>query len=155
MASLYEIDAAILDCIDLETGEIIDEARLTALQMERDRKIESVACWVKNLEADAAAYKAEAEAFSARRAAAERKAESLKKWLIEATGGMKMALPKASISFRSSERVEIMDDQTVPKAYLAKTVIFKPDKAKIKEALKNGKKVKGCTLLACKNILIK
>jgi hypothetical protein len=34
---LYEIDNAIMDCVDMETGEIIDVERLSALQMERDQ----------------------------------------------------------------------------------------------------------------------
>ena len=36
---LYEIDNAILDCIDLETGEVIDTERLDALNMERSKRI--------------------------------------------------------------------------------------------------------------------
>ena len=35
MASLYEINQSMLDCVDMETGEF-DEERLHALQMERD-----------------------------------------------------------------------------------------------------------------------
>lgn len=35
MATLYEIDAAILSCVDLETGEVIDYERLQELQLER------------------------------------------------------------------------------------------------------------------------
>ena len=38
MATLYDIDQAILACIDLETGELIDPERLEALQMERSQK---------------------------------------------------------------------------------------------------------------------
>ena len=43
--TIFEIDEAILECVDLETGEIIDAERLDALQMERDKKIENVALW--------------------------------------------------------------------------------------------------------------
>lgn len=56
--NLYEIDKAILACIDPETGELIDEAALQDLQMERTQKIKNVALWLKNLNASAAAYKA-------------------------------------------------------------------------------------------------
>lgn len=63
MASLYEINAAILDCVDLETGEIIDIERLQELQMEREQKIENVALWYKNLLSDATQYAAEEAAF--------------------------------------------------------------------------------------------
>ena len=49
---LYEIDEQILNCIDAETGEIIDADMLNALQMERDAKIEGVALWIKDLKAE-------------------------------------------------------------------------------------------------------
>ena len=55
---LYEIENAILECIDTETGEVIDIERLNELQMERETKIENVACWIKDLKAEAEAIKA-------------------------------------------------------------------------------------------------
>lgn len=66
MASLYQIDQAILECLDAETGEIIDAEKLDALFMEKNQKIENIALWIKNLQADALAYKAEKDAFAAR-----------------------------------------------------------------------------------------
>ena len=66
MATLFEIDQAILATIDFETGEILDTDALEALQMEREAKLENIALWVKNLMSDAAAYKAEKEAFEKR-----------------------------------------------------------------------------------------
>ena len=63
---LYEIDNAILDCIDLETGEVIDTERLDALNMERDAKVENVACWIKDLMAEANAIKVEKLALAQR-----------------------------------------------------------------------------------------
>ena len=41
MATLYEIEQAIMDCVDLETGEIIDIEKLDQLQMDREVKIEN------------------------------------------------------------------------------------------------------------------
>lgn len=78
MASIYEIDQEILACIDEETGEILDAKRLDALQMEREKKLENVACWVKNLLADADAIKAERRQLEEREKAARNKAERLK-----------------------------------------------------------------------------
>ena len=74
MAKLYEIDAAILECFDLETGEILDCERLEALQIERDEKIEKVALWYKNLLSNAEQYKAEKEVFDEREKKARKKA---------------------------------------------------------------------------------
>lgn len=57
--NLYEIDLAIEEAftqaVDPETGEVNDEymAQLDALEMERDRKVENIACFIKNLKADA------------------------------------------------------------------------------------------------------
>lgn len=64
--NLYEIDKAILACIDPETGELIDEEALAALQMERTEKIKNVALWLKNLNASVTALKAERDAFDER-----------------------------------------------------------------------------------------
>lgn len=139
----------------METGEIIDGERLTALQMERNEKIENVACWVKNLEADAAAYKAEMDAFTARKKQAEQKAERLKAWLAEATGGQKLNLTRADIRFIKSERVEILNEGKLPKKYLVKKITFSPDKKLIKDLLKAGKNVSGCALKEYQNIQIK
>ena len=55
MRALYDIDQDILDCVDLETGEILDTEKLDALQMEREAKLEGVALWVKDLRAEAEA----------------------------------------------------------------------------------------------------
>ena len=66
MATLYEIDAAISGCIDAESGEIIDTERLDNLLIERSKKLEGVALWIKNLESDAAAIKAEKNALDRR-----------------------------------------------------------------------------------------
>ena len=64
--TIYEIDQAIMNCVDAETGEIIDTERLDKLQMERDAKLENVACWIKDLKAEAEALKAEKQALADR-----------------------------------------------------------------------------------------
>lgn len=52
--TLYEIDSAIMDCVDEETGEIIDLEKLEALNIERDKKVEGIALAVKNYAAEVA-----------------------------------------------------------------------------------------------------
>lgn len=155
MASLYEIDNGILECLDYETGEVIDPERLEALQMERSAKIEGVACWIKNLQADSLAYKAEMDAFAERKRKADAKIESLKKWLAMALDGQKFNTARCEVSFRRSEKVEIVDEAIIPKKYLVKKVTFQPDKTAIKEMLKTGKSVKGCQLVENNNTHIK
>ena len=107
---LYEIDNAILDCIDMETGEIIDIDKLNELELERETKIENVACWIKDLKVEAEAIKTEKQALAERQRVAENKAESLKKWLAYALQGEKFKTPKCAISFRKTESVEVTDE---------------------------------------------
>lgn len=152
---LYEIDSEILNCIDFETGEIIDPERLEALQMERGRKIENVALWVKNLKADLTAFKAEKEAFAERERQAKNKIESLSKWLTMALDGEKFSTSKVVVSFRNSEAVEITDEAAIPKEYIRQKIETAPDKTAIKEALKSNFQIPGAILVQNKNIQIK
>lgn len=105
--TLYEIDNAIYALIDKETGEIKDFDAFEQLQMERDDKIENVALWVKDLSAEVEALKAEKKRLDDRQKAAERKIESLKKYLTYALNGEGFNRPRVSISFRKSEKTEI------------------------------------------------
>lgn len=155
MASLYEIDQEIMMCVDQETGEIIDPERLDALQMARNDKVEAVALWIKNLQADANAFKAEKDAFADRERKALAKIDSLKKWLTMACDGQKFTTWRCAISFRKSERVEIADESKIPQDYLTCKTKIEPDKAAIKEALKDGEIIEGCALVTHYNPNIK
>ncbi len=75
--TLYEIDKAITDLADPETGEITDFEALDNLQMARDQKIENIACYYKNLVSDAEAIKAEEEALAERQKVAATRGEVL------------------------------------------------------------------------------
>ena len=154
MASLYAIDAAILACVDLETGEIIDAEQLQALQLEREQKIENVALWYKNLLSDAAQYKAEKDAFAERERAARAKADRLKAYLLDALQGDKYQSTRVSISYRNSSCVVVDDVLDLPPRF----VKFKdpePDKLAIKEAIKNGEVVNGARMESSQSIIIK
>lgn len=155
MASLYEIDQAILDTIDPETGEIVDIEKLSELQMQREAKIENVALWVKNLKAEASAYKAEKDAFAEREKAAKAKIENLSEWLTGALNGEKLTSNRVAISFRKSESVKITDIDAIPNNYIVETITESPDKVAIKAALKNGLDVPGCELELKNNLQIK
>ena len=152
---LYEIDAGIMDCVDPETGEIIDPEKLESLQMEREKKLEGVALYVKNLKADLGALKAEKDAFAEREKQTKAKIESLSKWLLGALNGEKFKTPKVAITFRKSEAVEITDESALPKEYVREKIETAPDKVAIKEALKSNFQVPGAVLVTNKNIQIK
>ena len=154
MANLYEINRAILECVDPETGEIVDD-RIGELIMERDQKLENIVLWIKNLQSDAAAFKAEKEAFEKRQKAAEKKIVSLQKYLTDNLRGEAFSTAKCAVSFRKSERVEVFNEEMLPKKYLVKKVTFVPDKDAIKTMLKSGHAVRGCQLVEKLNPQIK
>ena len=154
--TLYEINQAILDTVDQETGEIIDLDRLNALEMERDQKISNVACWIKDLKAEAEAIKAEKQALEKRQKAAENTAESLKQWLQFALNGEKFKDARCSISYRRSERVVFEDGfllNSLPEQF--KKVTIEPKKTEIKDYLKTGATLEGVELVESSNIQIR
>lgn len=155
MATLYEIEQAILDCVDLTTGELIDPERLEALVMAKEQKIEGVALWIKNLQSDALAYKAEKEAFEKREKAALAKVDSLKKWLAQVLDGEKFSTARCAVSFRKSTKLEISEPENLPKALMVETITTKPDANAIKALLKSGMDVPGCRLVENINTQIK
>ena len=156
---LYEIENAILDCIDIETGEVIDTERLDALQMERDAKIENVALWIKDLKAEAEAIKAEKMALAERQRVAENKAESLKKWLAYALDGQKFSTARCAVSFRNTESVEVTEEglEALMKEHdeLLTYKAPEPNKKAIKDAIKDGLSVAGVQLVQNVSTIIK
>lgn len=154
MANLYEINAAILGCVDMETGEIIDVDKLEALQMEREQKVESVALWYKNLLSDAEQYAKEEAAFKKKKQAAAAKAERLKEYLRSALAGDKYKSARVSISYRSSPRVIVDDVLSLPPRFV-RFAQPEADKTEIMAAIKNGEEVNGARLESSQSIIIK
>ncbi len=157
--TIYEIDQAIMECVDLETGEIIDIDKLNELELEREKKLENVACWIKDLKAEAEALKNEKQALAERQKVAENKAESLKKWLAYALQGEKFKTTKCAISFRKTEAVEVTDEglNNLMKEHdeLLTYKAPEPNKTAIKQAIKDGLNVAGVQLVQNISTIIK
>lgn len=151
---LFEIDEAIMACVDMETGEIIDSEQLDALEMEREQKIENIACWIKNLLSDAEALKAQKQVFADRQKAVENKAASLKKYLSDYLAGQKFSTDKVAISFRKTSAVNVIDMTQIPENYL-KYAEPTADKMAIKAAIKAGEVVPGAEIVEDKSMSIK
>lgn len=152
--NLYQIDAAIADCVDAETGEILDMDKLAALSIGRDKKIENIACWIKNDRAEAKAIREEEKALAARRQALEHAADSKAKYLESVLCGEKFETSKCSISYRKTTSVEVSDMSAVVAWMLANghdgevtynaPTVSKTDLAPL---LKNGAQIDGATLV--------
>ena len=163
MKALYEIDQAILECVDLETGEILDSDRLTALQMERERKLEGVALWVKDLKAEADAVKAEADKLTARKKALDNKIEGLKNWLLWALDGEKLKTARCNVYQTHSQKVVIDDEKALIDMFMSspsgeKFLRMKDpeiDKNALKDSMKQGYEYEFAHLETTESVVIK
>lgn len=160
--NIYEIDQAILDCIDPETGEIVDMEALEQLQMDRVQKAENVACWRKNLMAMIASIKAEEDALKKRREALQRKVDGLDGYLAAHFSGEKIETAKVVINWRKSKSVEIVDKAEAIDylTHIAHDELLKYkepdiDKKAAKAILESGEAIPGITLAESMNLQIK
>jgi len=165
MASLYEIDQELRQLleavqIDEETGEILDgfdPEKVEELNILRDKKLEGVALFIKELSYEEEALKAEAKKLTERAKAKHNKAQSLVTYLSMSllnNNQTKYETNKVALSFRKSEVVET-DETLVPKKYFKKKIELALDKAGIKKLLKAGEKIRGCQLIEKQNLQIK
>ena len=151
--NLYEINKAMQECINLETGEI-DLELFEKLQLEKDEKIENVALWIKNLSSDVESMENEKKAFEERIKAAKNKVIALKTYLEMALNGDKFQTAKCCITFRKSKSVNVLDVSKLDKDYL-KYAEPTADKTAIKKAIESGVTVAGAVLVENLNVQIK
>ena len=157
--TLYEIDQNIMALID-EDGEITNPEAFDELQITRSEKLEGIACWIKNLKADAAAIKAEEDVLAERRRTIENKIKSLSEILSNTLAGQKLSTPRVSVSYRTSKALEIADNDT----FVAWASMFNPsllrikrdpDKKAITDAINGGMDVPGAQIVERKSMQVK
>lgn len=160
--SLYEIDQALLECIDTDTGEILDFERLDELQLAREAKLENMGLYIKNLLAEASAIREEEKALAERRKAKENRAESLKAYLSRVLDGSNFETARVKMSFRSSQSVNIEDEQSVihwlESNNLEEALTYslpKISKTAVGKLLKEGTEIQGAVLQDNNNLQIK
>ena len=162
---LYKIDSAILKILDdglvadEETGEVLfDSGSLDELIADRVTKWENIGLYIKNLTADAEKIKAEEKALCERRKAAEKRAESLKKYLLgsmELVGDRKFETPRLAVSLRKSSSVFVDDLNKIPQKFIKRKEEVSADKAAIKKAINAGEEVAGARIVERNSIGVK
>ena len=163
MRALYDIDAAILDCVDQETGEILDPEKLDALQMEREQKLEGVALWIKDLKAEAEAVNAEADKLTARKKTVENKIDGLKQWLLYALNGEKLKTARCNVYQTHSQKVVIDDEKALVDMLMTSPFgekflrVKEPDidKNALKDSMKQGYEYEFAHLEQTESVVIK
>ena len=152
------ITQAFESAVDMETGEIVNAdayEALDSLQMAFDQKAEGILLWIKNLTAEAEALKREKLAFAERQSAAERKAESLKKYISGVLCGNKFQTEKVSVTWRKSEAVEYAGNVYDLPEELMKYKEPEINKTELKKRLKAGEVIAGAELVQRNNMQIK
>lgn len=158
---LYEINKELENCfileegavVNKETGEILDSSYLDSLLLEREEKIDGIACFIKNLKAEEEAIANEIKILQQRKKVKENKIESLKNYLGNVLDGEKYESARARISYRSASSVLIEDEVIIPAKYI--TYEPKVDKIGISAALKLGDTIPGAKLVTNTSIQIK
>jgi len=156
---LYEIDAALENCaiFDETTGEVIelDYDAIRELVMERDAKLENIACWIKSLNAEAEAVKTEKLKLQKRQQTLETRADGLKQFLQAELAGEKIKTGRVSVSYHTTRNVvDIKDAEMVPADFMVVRKI-EPDKTALKNAILAGEIIDGVQLVDKVSIVIK
>lgn len=164
---LYELTNDYLAFLEaIENDEIPEEAiadTLEAITACIEDKADSIACMLKNLDAECAAIKAEEARLAERRKAKERQHERIKQYLSETlqrAGLDKIETARNRITFRKSESVEVDEEAFIKWAEINRDDLLtysapKINKTEVKKALKDGIEIVGAELRIKNNIQIK
>lgn len=156
---LYEIPFALrkeleLIEIDEETGEILGANNLDQIEGEAAEKIENTGLYVRELNAEIAALKVEADRLNERRRSLENKSERIKALLlpaVEAMGG-KVKGAMLTVSIGTTKSVELDENalNILPDEFVR--VKREADKTAIKAAISSGRVIDGARIVENKSI---
>lgn len=149
-----ELKDAINECVDMETGEILDSERLNDLNMALSEKRENIGLYIKNLSCDSKAIDEEIKNLTARKKSINNKIDWLKSYLASDLQGNKFETARVVISFRKSEQLEVNTIEHIPAEYL---IIQNPkiDRTGLKKLIKQGTVIDGVQIITKQNIQIK
>ena len=165
---LYDYNEQIEQLLSLvdENGELPESVfeQIADLQIGETEKIESIACFIKDLRAEAAEISEEYKRLQARKKAKESKEERLEEYLsgyLQSTGKSKFETSRVVLSFRKSEAVDVLDEEAVIKFAdqhidmgLVKTKA-EVVKTAIKAAIKSGIDVPGAAVIERQSLQVK
>ena len=165
---LYEIAQDYKEILEaIEYGIIPEEAiadTLEAIEGELHEKVDSIACFIKELRADITAIKRERDALQERLSAKVKKVEYLTDYLtrtLTELGVSKMETARNQISFRKSTCVTILGEEEfiewVQKEAPELLKFAKPEISltAVKNAIKGGRTLEGVSIDVNNNIQLK
>ncbi len=165
---LYELTQSFKEFLQaVEDGLIPEDAIADSLESITaliEDKADNIACMIKNMNAEAAAIKAEEAALAERRRVKEKQIERLKEYLAEtllSANYTKVETARNKISFRKSESVCIDDEEAFVDWCMKERddfLTFKAptiNKTEIKKALASGEVIDGARIESKQNLQIK
>ena len=161
--NIYQIQneyQLLINSIIENDGEITLEQEL-ALTINKDQlqsKSESYAYVIKQMDAECDIIDLEIKRLQQAKKVRENTVERLKYTLTNAMQLFEVdeiKTPLIKLNFRKSESVVVYDTNSLPQMYKIIKVTETPDKAKIKEAIKQGETVVGAELVINQNLQIK
>lgn len=159
---LYEIDQALLDLTDPETGEILDISAFNALQMERERKLEGMGCWIKDMDAEIDALKREEDALRMRRQKTMNRRHQIWTYLRQMLNGEKLKTARVAISYRKNPPSVKMEDEEAVFRWAQENgrgdllrITAALDKTRLKEAISAGEVIPGAEVVQEIGMVIK
>ena len=155
--SLYKLTDDFNALLDIDDPDEVDNALIAIVSGDIEKKAENICKLVKSVEATAEAFKAEEKRISERRKALENKADRIRQYMKESLLNANIDKVEAGtfkISVGLSQGTLIIDDSSVlPSEYIK--VIYEPDKAGIKAAIKKGVPVPGAHIEAGTTLTIR
>lgn len=146
---------------DLDAQTIADTIESTGLQESIAEKAQNCVMVLRQLDSNCDAIDAEIKRLKELKDRRKANAEKLEQYLIynmEAAEIQSIDAPLVSIKIRNNpESVEVFEEGLVPSDYMAWPSLppAKPDKTKIKTALKTGVDVPGCKLTRSHSLVVK
>jgi len=159
MSTLYDLtrDFQKVQAIIEEGREGLQDT-LESIDLAIEDKLESIGKVIRNLEAEAKAFKEEEQRLSDRRRSIENNIKHLKQYAENAmivTGDKKVKAGLFTFSIQKNPpSVQVYNETVIPKNYFI-TPEPKIDKTKIKDALKNGESVAGVEMKQSESLRIR
>jgi hypothetical protein len=138
------------------TPELSEQLAITEEQLQN--KSVAYSFVIKQMDADIDIIDAEIKRLQAAKKQREKATEYLKdriKHAMDLFEIEEIKTPLVKINFRKSETVEVDDVNALPYAYKTVKVVETADKVAIKEAIKNGADIIGCSIATHRNLQIK
>lgn len=165
MATLYDLTEA-LKGFEYEfddDGVWTNEAELDELNVSRDEKIQNCLYVIKNAKADAEMYDAEIRKLKLKKERAEKSADRLKDYVSFCLQGEKWSKDDCplKVSYHTSHplimREEIAEhpENYLPSAYINHDEKWTAKKEAIKDAIKRGQIIDGCSIGENKTLVIR